>query len=253
MIIVRPFLALSAFHHFRLPIYSSSLYVVLYSHSLSSGHGRANVTRAVSASDTLKPSSARTSHSSIPLGQEKLLLVSKPILVSANSDFCAELAYEFGELISRVLTLNSVLLLISGLGYGSADLIQQGISEKVALSAQFLGAFATGFIRTSLFLYTPCHVALNARCVRLHILPWNAVAYARSWRLSLAMTSILPCIAITGAIMQKFVSKYKRSVLIHPRGLHDLMSFFDAANHLNISLEEGRSPKRSSRPFVLRR
>ncbi|KAL9710959.1 hypothetical protein Ac2012v2_005499 [Leucoagaricus gongylophorus] len=31
---------------------------------------------------------------------------------------------------------------------------------------------------------------------------------ARSWRLALAMSSILPCIAITGAAMNKFVSKY---------------------------------------------
>ena len=62
--------------------------------------------------------------------------------------------------------------------------MQQGISEKVALVVNFLGAFVCGF----------------------------ALAYARSWRLALAMSSILPCIAITGGIMNKFVSSYMRSV-----------------------------------------
>jgi hypothetical protein len=37
-----------------------------------------------------------------------------------------------------------------------------------------------------------------------------ALAYARSWRLALAMSSILPCIAITGAIMNKVVSTSMR-------------------------------------------
>lgn len=35
-----------------------------------------------------------------------------------------------------------------------------------------------------------------------------ALAYARSWRLALALSSMLPCIAIAGALMAKFVSKY---------------------------------------------
>ncbi|KAL5632549.1 hypothetical protein ACGC1H_005482 [Rhizoctonia solani] len=59
-------------------------------------------------------------------------------------------------------------------------LVQQGISEKVPLIVSYLGAFFTGFI----------------------------VAYIRSWRLALAVSSILPCIAITGAIMNRFVSRY---------------------------------------------
>ena len=37
-----------------------------------------------------------------------------------------------------------------------------------------------------------------------------ALAYARSWRLALAMTSVLPCIAITGAITNKLASTYMR-------------------------------------------
>ncbi|EUC60222.1 multidrug resistance protein [Rhizoctonia solani AG-3 Rhs1AP] len=59
-------------------------------------------------------------------------------------------------------------------------LVQQGMSEKVPLIVSYLGAFFTGFI----------------------------LAYIRSWRLALAISSILPCIAITGAIMNKFVSRY---------------------------------------------
>lgn len=94
-----------------------------------------------------------------------------------------------------------------------ADLIQQGISEKVALCAQFLGAFATGFICT----LDPPLVALHKTLVLTPPCCPCPVAYARSWRLALAMTSILPCIAITGGIMQQFVSKYMRSVAVQLR------------------------------------
>lgn len=66
-------------------------------------------------------------------------------------------------------------------------LVQQGISEKVALVINFTCAFLTGFI----------------------------LAYARSWRLALAMSSILPCIGITGSIMTKFTSKYMQLALKH--------------------------------------
>ncbi|KAJ7505250.1 P-loop containing nucleoside triphosphate hydrolase protein [Mycena galericulata] len=59
-------------------------------------------------------------------------------------------------------------------------LVQQGISEKVALVVNFLSAFVTGFV----------------------------VAYVRNWRLALAMSSILPCIGITGAVMNKAISRY---------------------------------------------
>ncbi|KAG8914035.1 GTPase-activating protein [Tulasnella sp. 408] len=64
-------------------------------------------------------------------------------------------------------------------------LIQQGISEKVPLIVMCISAFFTGF----------------------------AVAYARSWRLALALTSIVPCMAITGKTMGSFVSKYKQLAL----------------------------------------
>ena len=66
--------------------------------------------------------------------------------------------------------------------HANVDLVQQGISEKVALSVQFIAAFVTGFV----------------------------LAYARNWRLALAMSSILPCIAIAGAVMNTNVSKFMR-------------------------------------------
>ncbi|KIJ54732.1 hypothetical protein M422DRAFT_200639 [Sphaerobolus stellatus SS14] len=59
-------------------------------------------------------------------------------------------------------------------------LVQQGTSEKVALVVQFLAAFVTGFV----------------------------LAYIRSWRLALAISSILPVIGITGGLMNTVVSKY---------------------------------------------
>ncbi|GJJ15592.1 hypothetical protein Clacol_009870 [Clathrus columnatus] len=59
-------------------------------------------------------------------------------------------------------------------------LIQQGTSEKVALVLSFISSFITGFV----------------------------LAYARSWRLALAISSILPCITIAGGVMNRFVSKY---------------------------------------------
>ncbi|KAG9044875.1 GTPase-activating protein [Tulasnella sp. UAMH 9824] len=60
-------------------------------------------------------------------------------------------------------------------------LVQQGISEKVPLVVMSIAAFIAGF----------------------------ALAYARSWRLALALTSIIPCIALTGGAMTAFETKYK--------------------------------------------
>ncbi|TFK26115.1 P-loop containing nucleoside triphosphate hydrolase protein [Coprinopsis marcescibilis] len=61
-------------------------------------------------------------------------------------------------------------------------LVQQATSEKVAMTINFLGAFLCGFI----------------------------LAFVRSWRLALAMSSILPCMAIAGGVMNKFISAYKQ-------------------------------------------
>jgi ABC-type multidrug transport system fused ATPase/permease subunit len=58
------------------------------------------------------------------------------------------------------------------------------MSEKVPISVSFVAAFVTGFI----------------------------IAYVQEWRLALALSSILPCIGITGAIMNKLVSKYMQCV-----------------------------------------
>ncbi|KIM25827.1 hypothetical protein M408DRAFT_204802 [Serendipita vermifera MAFF 305830] len=66
-------------------------------------------------------------------------------------------------------------------------LVQQGISEKVPIAIYFIGAFVTGFI----------------------------LAFARNWKLSLAISSIVPCIAITGALMNVFMSKLKIAQLTH--------------------------------------
>ncbi|KAH9936165.1 P-loop containing nucleoside triphosphate hydrolase protein [Fomitopsis serialis] len=66
-------------------------------------------------------------------------------------------------------------------------LVQQGISEKVAIVCNFFAAFVTGFV----------------------------LAYVRQWRLALAMSSMLPCIAITGGVMNKFVSGYMQLSLAH--------------------------------------
>ena len=66
-------------------------------------------------------------------------------------------------------------------------LVHQGISEKVPVAFSLISAFFTGF----------------------------ALAYARSWKLSLAVSSIIPCIAITGALMNIFMSKFKREQLVH--------------------------------------
>jgi ATP-binding cassette subfamily B (MDR/TAP) protein 1 len=64
------------------------------------------------------------------------------------------------------------------------DLVHQGISEKVAIIASSLTAFFTGFI----------------------------LAYAKNWRLALALSSMLPCIAITGGLMNRFASNYMQYV-----------------------------------------
>ncbi|KAG2110630.1 P-loop containing nucleoside triphosphate hydrolase protein [Suillus discolor] len=66
-------------------------------------------------------------------------------------------------------------------------LVQLGISEKVTLAVTFVSAFFVGFI----------------------------LAFARSWRLALALSSILPCIAIIGGVMNKSVSKYTQLSLKH--------------------------------------
>ncbi|KAL1951601.1 hypothetical protein VTO73DRAFT_750 [Trametes versicolor] len=68
---------------------------------------------------------------------------------------------------------------------GDTHLIQQGISEKVALTVSYLSSFVAGYV----------------------------VAYVRSWRLALAMTSILPCTIIATSLFGKFIAKYAMTSL----------------------------------------
>ena len=53
------------------------------------------------------------------------------------------------------------------------------VSEKLAIGLVYLSSFVTGFI----------------------------LAYIRNWRLALAMSSVVPCISIMGAVMNTHVSK----------------------------------------------
>ena len=91
-----------------------------------------------------------------------------------------------GEVATRIQTDTRGLIFtyVSGTFNNGVDLVQQGISEKVALVVHFVAAFFTGFI----------------------------LAYIRSWRLALALSSILPCIGITGALMNKSISSYLQCV-----------------------------------------
>jgi ATP-binding cassette, subfamily B (MDR/TAP), member 1 len=64
------------------------------------------------------------------------------------------------------------------------DLVQQGLSEKVPLVVGFFSAFVTGFV----------------------------LALIRNWRLALAMSTIIPCIGISGGLMNKFLIIYMQCV-----------------------------------------
>lgn len=62
---------------------------------------------------------------------------------------------------------------------------QTGISEKQPLAVSYLATFATGFI----------------------------LAYVQSWRLALALTSILPVIMMCGAVMGITLTKFSKMAL----------------------------------------
>ncbi|GJN89308.1 hypothetical protein Rhopal_002288-T1 [Rhodotorula paludigena] len=61
-------------------------------------------------------------------------------------------------------------------------LIQEGISDKVVISVQFLAIFVAGFV----------------------------IAIVRNWRMALVISIIIPLIAVAGAVMNTFMSKYKQ-------------------------------------------
>ncbi|KAJ6611113.1 P-loop containing nucleoside triphosphate hydrolase protein [Mycena sp. CBHHK59/15] len=66
-------------------------------------------------------------------------------------------------------------------------LVQQGISEKVALSVFFISGFISGFV----------------------------LAFVRSWRLALVLSTMLPSMMVIGGLMGKFTSKYTELSLKH--------------------------------------
>ncbi|GAA5883526.1 hypothetical protein JCM16303_005465 [Sporobolomyces ruberrimus] len=76
-----------------------------------------------------------------------------------------------GELTTRIET--------------DSHLIQEAISDKVPMSAFFLGSFFAGFI----------------------------IAIIRNWRLALVISTIIPCIGTAGAFMNKFVTDAKTKQL----------------------------------------
>ncbi|GAA95972.1 hypothetical protein E5Q_02630 [Mixia osmundae IAM 14324] len=65
--------------------------------------------------------------------------------------------------------------------------IQQGIDEKVPTVASLLSTFVTGFV----------------------------VAYIRNWRLALVLTSMLPSMAITAAVMNRLLASRRKEALVH--------------------------------------
>ncbi|WFD35699.1 ABC-type xenobiotic transporter [Malassezia cuniculi] len=67
------------------------------------------------------------------------------------------------------------------------QLIQEGISDKLPTMMTYVSTFVAGFI----------------------------VAYIRSWKLALVMTSILPCIVLTAVVLNIFVAKYQQIELQH--------------------------------------
>lgn len=64
-------------------------------------------------------------------------------------------------------------------------LLQEGISDKIAITVMFASTFFTGFI----------------------------VAYIRNWRAALVVSSIIPAIGCAGAFMNKFISAYRSQML----------------------------------------
>lgn len=88
----------------------------------------------------------------------------------------------------KLILVSSVLFLrrLYRLEFFHADLVQQGMSEKVAIAVSYISSFITGFV----------------------------VAYVRSWRLALALSSMLICIGITGVVIVRVIRKYRQQVSI---------------------------------------
>lgn len=112
-----------------------------------------------------------------------------------------------GEVATRIQTdtrkFNQGFLSEFKLKYLTVDLVQQGTSEKVPLAVQFTSAFVTGFVRKP------------SPALRYISLTSNPVAFIRSWRLALALSSIFPCLLLTGALMATFSTKWVKLSLSH--------------------------------------
>jgi len=67
----------------------------------------------------------------------------------------------------------------------NAHLVQQGISEKLALIASYCSSFVTGL----------------------------AIAYVKSWRLALVLSAIIPCILLVGAFITVAGTKHSKWVV----------------------------------------
>ncbi|KAJ7020066.1 P-loop containing nucleoside triphosphate hydrolase protein [Mycena alexandri] len=74
-----------------------------------------------------------------------------------------------GEIVTRVQT--------------DTHLVQQGISEKVALSLFFVSGFISGFV----------------------------IAFARSWRLAIVLMTMLPFMSLVGALLGKLMARFTES------------------------------------------
>ena len=94
-----------------------------------------------------------------------------------------------GEIVTRIQTDTREFFTVSSLHMYAfqtirslryVDLVQQGISEKVALSVFFVAGFVSGFV----------------------------LAFVRSWRLALVLSTMLPFMSIVGGVMAKFISGY---------------------------------------------
>lgn len=81
-------------------------------------------------------------------------------------------------------------------------LIQEGISDKIPISVMLISTFVSGLI----------------------------VAFIRSWKLTLALMSVIPCIVVTGFLMNAVISKLQ---------IVELQLVSDAAN---VALVSGAAP-----------
>ncbi|CAO1635906.1 unnamed protein product [Parajaminaea phylloscopi] len=129
------------------------------------------------------------------VGADALLLVYIMIAMFASTYIYSATWVYTGEEVTRRIreaflaaTLRQDIAYFDKEGAGSittrlqsdTHLIQEGISDKVPMSVMFIATFVTGFI----------------------------VAYVKSWKLALALSSIIPCIILAGAAMNVFVTRW---------------------------------------------